>query len=88
MPPPLLHPALRGTPSLATWAKLIMPVLQTKRYRFWLELWPIRPEVVLDIFVFRPNWEIMPPRGLSLSPHNLVIIAAAAPEIWGLMTFK
>jgi len=88
MPPIPGHPAPWGTPSVATWAKLIMPVLQTKRYRFWLELWPTGPEVVLDIFLYRSTWAILPPRGLTLSPRNSVRIPAAVPELWGLMTFK
>ena len=60
-----------------------MPVLQTKRYRFWLTLLHFGPEVVLDIFLFPPNWANLLPMGLASCPYNLVMIAAAAPEIWG-----
>mgnify|MGYP003513216107 CR=1 FL=1 len=42
----------------------------------------------LRYFLFRPNCNRLHPLGLALSPYNLVIIAAAIPEIWGLMTFK
>ncbi len=88
MPPIPVHPTPWGTPPLAIWAKLNTTVLQTRANRFWLELWPTGPEVVLDIFLFRPNCTNLLPMGLASSPHNLVMIAAAAPEIWGLMTFK
>ncbi len=71
------------TPSIAIWAILTMTVLLTKRYRFWVTLLPFGPEVVLDIFLFRPNWNSLLPRGLALCPYNLVMIAAAVPEIWG-----
>jgi len=83
MPPIPVHPAPWGTPPLAIWVNLIMPVLQTRASRFWLDLWPTGPEVVLNIFLFRRNWGILPPRGRSLSVRNLVMIAAAEPEIWG-----
>ncbi len=83
MPPIPVHPALWGTSTLAIWSMMNMPVLQNRAIRFWVDLWPTGPEVVLDIFLFRPNWGILPPRVRSLSVRNLVMIAAAEPEIWG-----
>ncbi len=88
MPPIPVHPTPWGTPPLAIWANLNTTVLQTRASRFWVDLWPTGPEVVLEIFLYGPIWAVLPLRGLSSSPRNLVTIAAAAPEIWGLMTFK
>ena len=86
MAPLPLHLTPRGTPCLAIWANLNIPVLQTKLSRFGLTVLHIGPEVVLDISRFRPNWAYLPPRGPSLSPRNLVMIAATEPEIWGVGT--
>jgi hypothetical protein len=77
------HPAPWGTPSLAIWANLTSTVLQTNANRFWLILMHFGPEVVLDIFIFRPNSSLLLHRGLALTPYNLVMIAAANSEIWG-----
>ena len=88
MPPFPRHLTPWGTPSLAIWANLNMPILQAKRYRFWLTVLHFGPEVVLDILLFRPNWNSLLRGVLALGPYNLVMIASAIPEIWGLMTFK
>ncbi len=83
-----VHPTPWETPSITIWAILTMTVLQTKRYRFELTVLHLGPEVVLDICLFRPNLNSLLPSGLTLCPYNLVMIAAAASEIWGLMTFQ
>ena len=88
MPPIAVHPTPWGTPSLVIWANLSSTVLQTRAPRFWVDLWPTGPEVVLDIFLFRPNSMSLLPRGLALTTCNLVAIDAAVPDLWGLMTFK
>ncbi len=88
MPPPSVVPTPWGTPCLATWSSLNVPVLHSWHYRFRVELWPTGPEVVLDIVLFRPNSISLLPWGLALSTCNLVMIGTAVPELWGLMTFK
>ena len=77
------HSTPWGTPSLAAWLNLASTVLQASANRFWLTLMHFGPEIVLDVFLFRPGSRLLLPRGLALTPYNLVMIAAAVPEIWG-----
>ncbi len=83
MPPLPRHTTPWGTTSLAIWTNLTSTVLQTNANRFWLILLHFGPEVVLDIFIFRPNSSLLLHWGLALTPYNLVMIAAANSEIFG-----